>query len=123
MVRARKATAGSVRVIKGISKGKIAALSIQDWCRRNGFTVPKPEYKFHPTRRWKFDLAWPADMVAIEIQGGAFVGGGHTRGPKFEKDCEKFSIAASLGWRILLCTHRQVESGKLFKWIDATFPP
>lgn len=59
------------------------------------------EYRFHPTRRWRFDFAyWPA-KVAIEIEGGVYSRGRHTRGSGFVADCEKYNAAAELGWTVL----------------------
>lgn len=105
------------------SKGELAALAVQDWCRKHGFTVPVAEHKFHPKRKWRFDLCWPApDLVAIEFQGGAWVHGAHTRGKHFESDCAKFSEAAVLGWRLLLCTYEQFEAGWLYSWIERLWP-
>lgn len=69
---------------------------------------PVPEFKFHPTRKWRFDYAFPAERVALEIEGGAFVGGRHTRGAGFVKDLEKYSHAAALGWRIVRVTPSQL---------------
>jgi hypothetical protein len=62
---------------------------------------PEAEYLFHPTRRWRFDWAWPEQRVALETEGGAWTGGRHTRGGGFIADMEKYSEAAALGWRIL----------------------
>jgi very-short-patch-repair endonuclease len=61
-----------------------------------------PEYKFHPTRKWRFDFALPDYKLAIEIDGGAFLpfGGRHGRGMGMVKDCEKYRAAADLGWRV-----------------------
>jgi hypothetical protein len=28
---------------------------------------PVTEYRFHPTRRWRMDFAWPAHQVAVEL--------------------------------------------------------
>lgn len=28
------------------------------------------EHRFHPTRRWRFDFAWPDEKVALEVEGG-----------------------------------------------------
>ena len=58
------------------------------------------EYRFHPTRRWRFDYADPETKVAVEIDGGAFIGGRHTRGIGFVKDQEKLNTATSMGWRV-----------------------
>lgn len=76
------------------------------------------EFRFHPTRKWRFDLAFPDKKVAVEVDGGAFIAGRHTRGAGFEADCEKQSEAAALGWRIIRCTPRQVESGQALAWLE-----
>lgn len=52
-------------------------------------------------RRWRFDFAWPDRMLAVEIDGGAFSGGRHTRGAGFSEDCRKLNAATLLGWRVL----------------------
>ena len=59
------------------------------------------EYRFHPERKWRFDFANPHMKVAVEIEGGAFSGGRHTRGAGFVADCEKYNQATVLGWRVL----------------------
>lgn len=68
-----------------------------------------PEFKFHPTRKWRFDLAWPENKIAMEVEGGVWTGGRHTRGTGFLKDCEKYNAAASLGWRVFRFTPKQVR--------------
>ena len=64
------------------------------------------EYKFHPTRRWRFDYATadPALKIAIEVEGAVWTNGRHTRGSGFIKDMEKYNTAASMGWTILRVT-------------------
>ena len=67
--------------------------------------APVAEYRFHPTRRWRFDYAWPAPvMVAVELDGGAYSNGRHTRGAGYEADAEKLNAAAVMGWRVLRFT-------------------
>lgn len=85
--------------------------------------VPEPvaEFRFHPKRWWRFDLAWPMHKVALEIEGGAFVQGRHTRGAGYEKDCEKYSEAAVLGWRILRVLPDAVPTGKALALIRRVF--
>jgi len=75
------------------------------------------EFKFHPTRRWRFDVAIPGPKVAVEIDGGVFVGGRHSRGTGIEKDCEKYAHAMMLGWKVLRVTPRQVKSGDAVQWL------
>ena len=66
-----------------------------------GVPLPEQQYKFHPTRKWRFDFAWPSINLAVEIQGGSFVRGGHNRGPQQAKDFEKLNEATKAGWRVL----------------------
>lgn len=76
------------------------------------------EWKFHPERRWRFDLAWVAKKVAVEVHGGTWVGGRHTRGAGFEKDREKMNEAALLGWLVLEVTDKQIRSGQALAWVE-----
>lgn len=78
--------------------------------RAEGIVVPVPEFKFCETRRWRFDYAFPASMVAVEVEGGAWSGGRHTRGAGFIKDLAKYSEAAALGWRLIRCTPQQLAT-------------
>ncbi len=68
-----------------------------------GAGIPfKREYRFHPPRRWKFDfqIGELTDKIAVEIEGGTWVGGAHVRGDKYRKDCEKYNQAVVDGWRV-----------------------
>ena len=77
-------------------------------------TVAEFEVTFHPSRRWRFDLAWTSERVAVEIQGGGWIAGkgGHTSGSGLARDCEKYSNAAAFGWRVLPVTPAMVRSGE-----------
>lgn len=59
------------------------------------------EHRFAPPRRWRFDFAVPVHRIAIEVQGGLFTGGRHSRGPALMKEHEKLNTAAAMGWRVL----------------------
>jgi very-short-patch-repair endonuclease len=77
--------------------------ALWEWRGPTGFDLVR-EYLFARPRRWRFDFAHPCTMVAIEIEGGTWVNGRHTRGSGFEADCEKYNAAAILGWRVLRFT-------------------
>lgn len=79
--------------------------------------LPERQFKFCPDRRFRADFGWAAQKLLVEVQGGAFVNGRHTRGMGFEKDCERKAIAMLLGYRILEVTPRQVKQGKALEWI------
>ena len=47
-------------------------------CVDMNLKLPIAEYYFFKGRKWRFDFAWPAVKVAIEIDGGILSGGRHT---------------------------------------------
>lgn len=59
------------------------------------------EHKFYETRRWRFDFAWRAQRVAVEVEGGVWNGGRHVTPKGFISDCEKYTRAALEGWTVL----------------------
>lgn len=61
------------------------------------------EFKFDPERKWRFDFLIPPN-VGIEIEGGVWSQGRHTRGSGFIADCEKYNSAAMLGYKVLRYT-------------------
>ena len=96
------------------------------------------EYKFHPKRKWRFDIIISdsfADqkvmdrmvknapnfihqkVIAVEIEGGTFTRGRHTRGVGFAKDCEKRNIATSIGWKVFNFPSKTVEDGSAIKFL------
>lgn len=83
-----------------------------------GLPPPEREFKFHSKRRWRLDLAWPDEMVAVEVHGGVWTNGRHTRGAGFTRDREKMNEAQLLGWRVLEVTSEQVKSGQALAWIE-----
>jgi very-short-patch-repair endonuclease len=74
--------------------------------------VPSREYTFASPRRWRFDFAWWQHKVAVEVEGGSWIAGRHTRGSSFEKDCEKYNAANLKGWNVYRVTPRMVEDGR-----------
>ena len=77
----------------------------------HGLPRPVAEFRFHPVRRWRFDFAWPMHKVALEVNGGVWTQGRHTRGAGAIKDMEKQNAAAVLGWRMLYTTPSGLCSG------------
>lgn len=85
-----------------------------------GLPEPILEYKFHPERRWRADLAWtlPGYRLLLEIQGGVYSSGRHVRGAGYENDCERMAEAVCLGWRVLWVTPRMIEDGRAVAWLE-----
>lgn len=86
-------------------------------CRAAGLPIPAPEYRFAPPRRWRFDWSWPSSRVALEIEGGVWTRGRHTRGTGFLKDMEKYNEAGARGWIVLRCTPDGVLSSATLDYI------
>lgn len=62
------------------------------------------EVRFDCVRRWRFDYASQARRIAIEIEGGVYSRGRHTRPKGFLGDIDKYNAATLQGWRVLRCT-------------------
>ncbi len=86
--------------------------------RVSGLPEPEREWRFHPIRRWRFDFAWPDLMLAVEIEGGIYVSGRHTRGAGFEEDCRKYAEAVCMGWRVLRLPAGWVETGEALRYLE-----
>lgn len=91
-----------------MTKDELRAYVFRRNLERFAISEPVTEYRFHPTRRWRFDYAWPDARLALEVDGGVWVGGKHGRGSGIVKDHEKRNAAAVLGWRVLLVTPRDL---------------
>ena len=73
------------------------------WCNQTGFPVNQyvKEFQFHPTRKWRFDFAWPNVAVAVEIEGLKWDGKGrHQTAKGFMDDAEKYEAALRWGWKV-----------------------
>jgi len=92
---------------KGMREGVQAdglLAAINWWNKQNPEYLPTPvkEYKFHETRGWRFDLAWVEEKVAVELQGGNYKNGRHTRAVPLHGEYDKLNAAALGGWAVLL---------------------
>lgn len=69
------------------------------------------EHRFHPSRRWRFDLALLDCRIALEIDGGGWVRGAHHRKAGRDRDNEKDAEAQILGWRVIRASWDHVTNG------------
>jgi very-short-patch-repair endonuclease len=81
--------------------------------------LPEPtrELRIIPGRRFRADFAWPAERLVVEVEGGTWIGGRHSRGKGFESDCEKQCLAVLDGWRYLRLTPSMIDDGRAIEWI------
>ncbi|EXI34644.1 hypothetical protein J647_3640 [Acinetobacter baumannii 846928] len=76
------------------------------------------EYKFHPKRKWRADFLITGTKILIEVEGGIWSGGRHTRGKGYLGDMEKYNEAAMMGFTVLRFSTEQVKSGLAIKQIE-----
>lgn len=86
-------------------------------CEQRKIPKPETEYRFHPKRKWRFDYCWPENKLALEVEGGVWTGGRHTRGSGFVKDIEKYNSACELGYRVIRCVPTDLLKEKTFELI------
>lgn len=82
---------------------------------------PTREFVFHPTRKWRFDLAWPDRKRFIECDGGEWTAGAHARSAGMRDDCEKMNAAILLGWVGLRFVGSQIKSGDAIAIVEQWF--
>ena len=71
-----------------------------------------PEYRFHPKRRWRLDWFVPSVNIGIEIEGGIWTRGRHTRPQGFLRDIEKYNMAALMGIQLYRINYQDLKSAK-----------
>ena len=77
----------------------LAARFEQVWAALGGPELVQ-EYAFHPERQWRADYCHEATKTLIELEGGTWSGGRHTRGQGYRKDCEKYNAALVLRYSV-----------------------
>ena len=76
------------------------------------------EFRFHPLRKWRADFYLVGRMILVEIEGGIWSNGRHTRGKGYIGDMEKYNVATMLGYQVIRFSTEQVKSGKAIQQIE-----
>lgn len=90
-------------------------------CRREGWEQPESELRLIPGRKFQCDLVWQSARLVVEVNGGAFIGGRHSRGMGQIKDWEKLNLLTLAGWRILQVSPKGVTDGTLQRLLAEAF--
>ncbi len=82
--------------------------------------LPEPVRQYKPIvdRRFRVDFYFPVRNLIVEVDGGGFSGGRHTRGKGFESDCERHNELVLAGYRVLRVTGKHIDSGEAVGWIE-----
>jgi hypothetical protein len=86
-----------------------------------GLPVPQEEYRFHTKRRWRFDFAWPQFGIALEVEGGIWTGGRHSRGKGAKADMQKYNHAAAEDWLVFRCTPDRVYAASVLNLVREAY--
>lgn len=89
-----------------------------------GLPEPIREHRFAQEtmgRMWRWDLCWPDKLIAVEVDGGGWSNGRHTRGSGFEKDMEKQNAGTIIGYRLLRFGGKLIKSGEAVALISELF--
>lgn len=76
------------------------------------------EFQFHPSRKWRADFHLVGKKILIEVEGGIWSGGRHTRGKGYIGDMEKYNSATMMGYQVIRFSTEQVKSGSAIEQIE-----
>lgn len=113
---------GTETTKKKPSKPKRAAGIFFQTCVAVGLPEPVAEYRFHPSRKWRIDWYFEGEngrKVALEVEGGVWTGGRHTRSGGFVGDMEKYNEMAAAGILLLRVEPKNLLSQKTINLIKS----
>jgi len=76
------------------------------------------EFYFHPERKWRADFHLIDKKILVEVEGGIWSGGRHTRGKGYIGDMEKYNAATMMGFQVIRFSTDQVKSGHAIQQIE-----
>jgi very-short-patch-repair endonuclease len=88
--------------------------------RANGVEFVR-EYEFAVPRKYRADFFILPNLL-IEVEGGTWSGGRHTRPSGYTDDCAKYNLATLLGFAVLRYTTQMVERGVAIRDIMGLLP-
>ena len=68
---------------------------------------------------WRFDFAWPAIKLCVEVEGGGWVNGRHNTGSGSDADLDKYCAAFRQEWWLYRCNKRMIDSGQALTTIES----
>lgn len=85
-------------------KGDLLVLFTSYWDMLGDGTAYETDYKGLKPRKFEFDIAFVDCRVAVEVDGGIWTSGRHTRGAGYTNDCIKNNLAITKGWVVFRFT-------------------
>lgn len=73
-------------------------------------------------KNYRLDFAWPEYKIAIEYQGGMFMGkSGHSNVAGQTRDCKKINEAQLKGWLVIFANPKTIDDGSFIKQLNRAF--
>ena len=95
-----------------------------EWLLKSEGIEFEREVQFHPKRKWRFDFVVDK-AIAIEVEGGIFTQGRHTRGKGYINDMQKYNSALTQGWRVLRYATGQINHNVIIDisllWLNSLY--
>jgi hypothetical protein len=90
----------------------------------NGFPTPYPQQELSPRitpkRKWSVDFVFHLQnfqKLHVEVQGGTWIRGRHSRGVGARSDAQKLNYASCIGHRTLYITSDMIRDKTALDWI------
>ena len=83
-----------------------------------GLTGYIREYQAIPGRRFRFDFAFVAERLLVEINGGTYTRGGHSTGLGIKRDYIKQNLCQLAGYKLLTFDSDMVKSGQALEFTE-----
>ena len=106
--------------VRSVGAGNPFATSFERLWNLLGGPELTREHRFSMQRKWRLDYYHGPSRIGIELDGGVWSGGRHTRGSGFLKDCEKLNAATAEGIRVFRLGTGMVTQAHLLPIIKAT---
>ena len=113
----RKTAAKSKRQPRGAKVESIGEALLATQLKALKITFEQ-EFKFHPKRKWRADFHLVEKRILVEVEGGIWSGGRHTRGKGYIGDMEKYNTAVMMGYQVIRFSTEQVKSGLAVRQIE-----
>ena len=115
--KGRKTTAKSKRQPRGAKVESIGESLLATQLKALKIEFER-EFKFHRKRKWKADFHITGKQILVEVEGGIWSGGRHTRGKGYIGDMEKYNAAVMMGYQVIRFSTEQVKSGLAVQQIE-----
>lgn len=87
-----------------------------------GLPRPEREVTFHPTRKWRLDLCWKDEGIALEVQGGLGRRDmSHSSIAGIKRDIDKSNALSLMGWLHLKVHADQIDDGTALALVQEAF--